>query len=246
MLHSFPQYLLTVSSYQNILNVYAFCNWHDVSWGTKGSDKVDVLPSAVTVVSDDGKAKVIEEADRPQSDIDSAFEVTVKRALTPFKAEIEIEKKSLDDSYKSFRTRLITLWIFSNGLLATAIYSESFDRFTRAEDADPQADEAGMTQSEARTAEYFRLLLWITAALSFVRFIGCVSYPIFSHPTFVLTSCAGLVLGTCFYSLLLRKALKISVINLTALNTRQSIPRLRCFRRILQWGDRRGRHTKTK
>src|SRR5690606_38663396 len=51
MFHSFPQYLLVVSSYINILNVYAFCNWHDVSWGTKGSDKADVLPSATTKTS---------------------------------------------------------------------------------------------------------------------------------------------------------------------------------------------------
>lgn len=209
MLHSFPQYLLTVSSYQNILNVYAFCNWHDVSWGTKGSDKAEVLPSAVTQVSDDGKAKVIEEIDKPQADIDSAFEVTVKRALTPFKPEVEVEKKTLDDSYKSFRTNLITVWIFTNGLLSIIIYSSSFDKFTRAEKSAPTADELaqGMTQQESRTAEYFRMLLWITSALSFVRFIGCVSnlYPPDSKvPAHILI---GLVLGTRLHPLLLCKAL---------------------------------------
>lgn len=219
MLHSFPQYLLTVSSYQNILNVYAFCNWHDVSWGTKGSDKVDVLPSAVTKVSDDGKAKVIEEIDKPQADIDSAFEVTVKRALTPFKPEVEVEKKTLDDSYKSFRTRLITLWIFTNGLLAVVIYSSSFDKFTRASDptvAVP-ADEIGMTQQEARTAQYFRLLLWVTAALSFIRFIGCVSS--FLHPQVTspakLINTTGLVLGTRIYSLLFCKTLNSCLQHIT-------------------------------
>jgi len=208
MLHSFPQYLLTVSSYQNILNVYAFCNWHDVSWGTKGSDKVDVLPSAVTKVSDDGKAKVIEEIDKPQADIDSAFEVTVKRALTPFKAEVEVEKKTLDDSYKSFRTRLITLWIFTNGLLAVVIYSSSFDKFTRAENVRTADEEAtGMTQQEARTAEYFRLLLWVTSGLSFIRFAGCVSILLHPFARCKLTTSIGLVLGACFYSVLLREAI---------------------------------------
>ena len=207
MFHSFPQYLLCVSSYQNILNVYAFCNWHDVSWGTKGSDKVDVLPSAVTKVSDDGKAKVIEEIDKPQADIDSAFEVTVKRALTPFKAEVEIEKKTLDDSYKSFRTRLITLWIFTNGLLAVIIYSSSFDKFTRAQDSAATADEAGMSQQEARTAEYFRLLLWVTSALSFIRFAGCVSIFLPPFTQCKLTQSIGLVLGACLYPVLLRETL---------------------------------------
>lgn len=129
MFTSFPQYLLTMSSYVNILNVYAFSNWHDVSWGTKGSDKADILPSAQTKKTGDGKAAVIEEPDKPQADIDSQFEVTVRRALKPHVEPEVVEKKTLDDSYKSFRTKLITAWIFSNSLLAVVITSENFDKF---------------------------------------------------------------------------------------------------------------------
>ena len=129
MFTSFPQYLLVMSSYVNILNVYAFSNWNDVSWGTKGSDKADVLPSAQTTKTGDGKAAVIEEPDKPQADIDSQFEITVRRALTTYVEPVVVEKKTLDDSYKSFRTRLVTAWIFSNGLLSVAISSDSFDKF---------------------------------------------------------------------------------------------------------------------
>lgn len=129
MFTSFPQYLLVQSSYVNILNVYAFSNWHDVSWGTKGSDKADALPSAHTTKGGDGKAAVIEEPDKPQADIDSAFEVTVKRALSPYMPTKVVEKKTLEDSYKSFRTKLVTAWIFSNALLSVAITSDSFDSF---------------------------------------------------------------------------------------------------------------------
>ncbi|KAI9670513.1 MAG: Chitin synthase, class 2 [Caeruleum heppii] len=129
MFTSFPQYLLIMSSYVNILNVYAFSNWHDVSWGTKGADKADALPSAQTTKAADGKAKVIEEPDKPQIDIDNQFEITVKRALAEYVAPKEDEKKTLEDSYKSFRTRLVTLWIFSNGLLAVVITSDNFNRF---------------------------------------------------------------------------------------------------------------------
>lgn len=124
MFTSFPAYLCVMSSYINILNVYAFSNWHDVSWGTKGSDKADALPSVQTQ-KEDGKAAVIEEVDKPQADIDSQFESTVKRALTPFIEPKTDEKKSLDDSYKSFRTRLVSLWIFSNAFLAVAITSDN-------------------------------------------------------------------------------------------------------------------------
>lgn len=129
MFTSFPQYLLVMSSYVNILNVYAFSNWHDVSWGTKGSDKAEALPSAKTTKESDGKAAIIEEPDKPQADIDQQFEVTVKRALAEYKPPVVEEKKTLEDSYKSFRTRLVTAWIFSNAFLAVAIQSESFDKF---------------------------------------------------------------------------------------------------------------------
>lgn len=127
MFTSFPQYLLLMSSYVNILNVYAFCNWHDVSWGTKGADKADALPSVQSQKADDGKNTVIEEPDLPQADIDSQFEQTVKRALAPFIPPKEDTSKNLEDSYKSFRTRLITAWIFSNALLVAGITSNDFN-----------------------------------------------------------------------------------------------------------------------
>lgn len=129
MFTSFPQYTLVMSSYVNILNVYAFSNWHDVSWGTKGSDKADVLPTAQTTKTGDGKAAVIEEPDKPQADIDSQFEVTVKRALKPYVAPVEDESKTLEDSYKSFRTKLVTAWIMSNALLSVLITNSNFKQF---------------------------------------------------------------------------------------------------------------------
>ena len=128
MFTSFGPYLLLMSSYINILMVYAFSNWHDVSWGTKGSDKADALPSAHTT-KEDGKAAVIEEIDRPQEDIDSQFESTVKRALVPFVPVPEKSERSLEDSYKSFRTKLLICWVFSNLILVLFIQSDTVDKF---------------------------------------------------------------------------------------------------------------------
>ena len=179
MFTSFPQYLLTMSSYINILMVYAFSNWHDVSWGTKGSDKADVLPSAQTTKTGDGKAPVIEEPDKPQADIDSQFEVTVKRALEKYVEPTVVEKKTLEDSYKSFRTKLVTAWIFSNALLAITITSEDITRFgcsvslTLFDHFVTILLIKSQNGANNRTQRFFQALLWATAFLSLVRFIGC-------------------------------------------------------------------------
>jgi chitin synthase len=128
MFHSFPAYLLLMSSYINILMIYAFNNWHDVSWGTKGSDKTEALPSAAVTKGEKDEV-MVEEIERPQEDIDSQFEQTVRRALKPYKVEEKPEAKDPQDSYKSFRTTLVICWLFSNCLLAVIITSSNFNSF---------------------------------------------------------------------------------------------------------------------
>ncbi|KAJ5378987.1 chitin synthase [Penicillium cosmopolitanum] len=126
MITSSWAYFLGMPSSINVLMVYAFCNWHDVSWGTKGSDQTSALPSAHThAASDTSSTNFVEEADQPQADIDTEFELTVKRALTPFKPAVEEEKGDMSDSYKTFRTNLVLFWSLSNGLLVLLINNAS-------------------------------------------------------------------------------------------------------------------------
>jgi chitin synthase len=127
MFTSFWAYLVGMTSSINILMVYAFCNWHDVSWGTKGSDKADALPSAKIKKGGKSSSRFIEEVDKPQADIDSHFAETVKLALMPFVEQVEEDERSLDDSYKAFRTRLVLLWTFSNAILVICITCESLN-----------------------------------------------------------------------------------------------------------------------
>ncbi|CEJ94690.1 Putative Chitin synthase 1 [[Torrubiella] hemipterigena] len=159
MFHSFPYYLLLMSTYINILMVYAFNNWHDVSWGTKGSDKAEALPSA-NITKGEKNEVVVEEIEKEQEDIDSQFEQTVRRALAPFKETEEVEAKDVEDSYKSFRTGLVVSWLFSNMFLVVVITSDNFNAF-------------GIGHSSSvRTANFFKFLLYATAVLSLVRFFG--------------------------------------------------------------------------
>ncbi|KAL2758700.1 glycosyltransferase family 2 protein [Sodiomyces alcalophilus JCM 7366] len=159
MFHSWPYYLVLMSTYINILMVYAFNNWHDVSWGTKGSDKAEALPSAQISKGEKDEA-VVEEIDKPQEDIDSQFEQTVRRALEPFKEEPESEKKDVEDSYKSFRTGLVISWLFSNLALIVFITTDNFNSFGFGDDV------------TARSSTFFAFLLYSTAVLSLVRFTG--------------------------------------------------------------------------
>ncbi|CAI7633243.1 unnamed protein product [Penicillium pancosmium] len=160
MLTSSWAYFLGMPSSINILMVYAFCNWHDVSWGTKGSDKPDELPSAQT--KSDAQTAFVEEIDKPQADIDVQFEQTVKRALAPWQEPEEMAEVNLDDSYKSFRTNLVLLWTFSNGLLAFCINNEGLKQLCLS------------TTSTLRTAWYFKVILWGTSGLSIFRFFGAL------------------------------------------------------------------------
>lgn len=185
LLTSFGQYLLMATSYINILNVYAFCNWHDVSWGTKGADKADALPSVQTTKKSDtegGASLEVLEYELPQADIDSKFEKVVKKALEPYKEPKKNDKPSLDDSYKNFRTKLIITWIFSyffyrmitdvcrNWLLVVLITSDSLSGrfFFNSDQTSEQLK--GQSDVQQRTADYFRFLLYATAILSFIRY----------------------------------------------------------------------------
>ncbi|KAF2786998.1 glycosyltransferase family 2 protein [Melanomma pulvis-pyrius CBS 109.77] len=159
MFHSFPQYLFLMSTYINILMVYAFNNWHDVSWGTKGSDMAESLPSANVIKGE--RDAVIEEIEQEQEDIDSKFEKVVKRALSPMSkmGQDKPEKKDVEDSYRSFRTGLVYSWLLSNILLVIGMTSDDFSTI-------------GVGAATTRTPMYFRFLLYATAILSIIRFIG--------------------------------------------------------------------------
>ncbi|KAI4136575.1 MAG: hypothetical protein L6R39_007723, partial [Caloplaca ligustica] len=132
MFTSYPQYLFIASSYTNILNVYAFSNWHDISWGTKGRDEEVALRSLPLSNTEDGVPAALQTLPpENKRDIDSAFEATVKNALAPYVDPTKTKQvQTLDESFKTFRTKLVAVYIFSNFILCIFVMNESFDKLS--------------------------------------------------------------------------------------------------------------------
>ncbi|KAK8854766.1 hypothetical protein IAR55_003505 [Kwoniella newhampshirensis] len=198
MLSSFPQYMLLAPSFTNVLNVYAFCNLHDVSWGTKGSDQAEALPAVSSSKEKGGEVAVVEEQQRSQEELDESFKQVVQRAVTPYNPAAENEKPSMDDQNRTFRTRLVGVWLLSNAVLAISIQTLNGLDSTKqlVESCLPSTYnpyEGNITVAingtcienalsfDAQNLQdkqqiYFRALLWATFGLSMVRFIGCLYY----------------------------------------------------------------------
>ncbi|ORY81796.1 family 2 glycosyltransferase [Leucosporidium creatinivorum] len=162
LITSFPAYIAVAPSMINILNVYAFCNLHDGGWGTKGSDKADALPS-ISSTKDGEKTQIVEEVLQKSEDLDAAFKETVRKALTPIKTVEAKEEPSAEDENKTFRTRLVSLWLLTNGALVVAI-------------ADANGLNTTSAEQSKKTSVYFAIILWSTAGLSLVRFVGSVYF----------------------------------------------------------------------
>jgi chitin synthase len=151
-------YFAGTTSSSNMLMVYAFCNWHDVSIGKKPVEKKSALPEAQT--HKDDKNKFIEEVDRPQVDIDTIFQATVKRALASWDPPAEGDEIDIQDMYKAFRTYLVLLWVFSNLIMVLCMMSNSDQQLCLKE------------LPESRIWNYLLATLWGTVGLFLFRFAG--------------------------------------------------------------------------
>jgi chitin synthase len=169
MITSFVQYLLLLPSFVNVLMVYAFCNTHDVSWGTKGDNKAVELGAAKSVSG--GKATSVE-VELPFQDIKdkSALNSDYDRWLglmshRPKEAKPKRDARTkLEDWYRSFRTHMVLFWMFTNAMLVV-VFTHPWI-----------VDQIGGTKSNA----YLLFVFYAVLALSAIRFLGSLIY-LFGH-----------------------------------------------------------------
>lgn len=161
MFTSFFQYLILTPTYINVLNVYAFCNTHDITWGTKGDDKAEKLPSAN--VKPGGKVDVSIPTD--DGDLNAQYEAELKQLrlkAPPEKREFSASERQ-EDYYKGFRSAVVLVWMACNfGLCATVLSTAGLERI-----------DIKSTASQKSTI-YMAVVLWSVAGLSAFRFIGAM------------------------------------------------------------------------
>ncbi|PQE26207.1 chitin synthase 2 protein [Rutstroemia sp. NJR-2017a BBW] len=103
MFTSSGSYFALLPAYICTLQVYAFCNTHDVTWGTKGDN---VMATDLGAAYGHGKDRVELEMPSEQLDIDSGYD----EALRNLRDRLEVpvapvsEAQQQEDYYKSVRT----------------------------------------------------------------------------------------------------------------------------------------------
>ncbi|KAL2866865.1 chitin synthase class II [Aspergillus lucknowensis] len=158
MFTSSAQYFALLPSYICTLQVYAFCNTHDVTWGTKGDNVVNTDLGAARIIN----GSIVEvEMPSEQLDIDSGYDA----ALRNLRDRLEVPEPAIsenqlqEDYYRAVRTYMVSIWMVANVVLAMAV-SEVYGTLSGGNNV------------------YLAIVLWSVAALAFIRVIGSTTYAI--------------------------------------------------------------------
>ncbi|CDO96324.1 unnamed protein product [Kluyveromyces dobzhanskii CBS 2104] len=177
MLTSLVQYVLLSPSYINVLNIYAFCNVHDISWGTKGSA---AKPLGSIQSKDDGTVKM--EIPISEKEIDENFQKFTSILTEPLPKETEGEL-SLEESKSSYyamvRSLVVIVWVVSNFVIVAVVLETG--GIGQYKDIDELAKDTSSTEQtvsimSAKSTIYFSVVLWLVAFMALFRFIGCFVY----------------------------------------------------------------------
>ncbi|WFC97396.1 chitin synthase [Malassezia yamatoensis] len=158
------QYFLLTPTYINVLNIFAFCNLHDISWGTKGDT---LAPQDLGTVVSTGQGMAEVSLPSAQADIDTAYEEALhnlkQRSIAIHGPNRSDAVRKLD-YYRNIRTNVLLLWSLSNALLAGVILDTNLTGTF-----DPNA-------GNMRTRTYVLVILIFVAVMSGIRFFGSIIY----------------------------------------------------------------------
>ncbi|CAK9437506.1 chitin synthase I [Lodderomyces beijingensis] len=165
MFTSFAQYILLSPSYINVLNIYAFCNIDDVSWGTKG----DVGGKSL------GEAKLREDGTFDVSvpilkeEINQSYLNQLEKIRDPAPPPEKVLVKNAEDYYAFIRSMTVLIWMFSNFIIiALVLETGGFNQFN------PEGETTTLRSN--RSEIFLTVILWTVAFMALFRFLGCIYY----------------------------------------------------------------------
>ncbi|XBW35214.1 hypothetical protein QEN19_000777 [Hanseniaspora menglaensis] len=176
MFTSFLQYLLISPSYINVLNIYAFCNLHDVTWGTKGAVKANFLGKVMATT--DGTVQT--EIPIHAKEIDENYRLhAATLAIKP--DDEEASGPSVDERKQSYyataRSIILILWLTTNFALAAIILElGGYAQYAALKKSHANSYTQTFEVISERARVYFAIILWVVAGLAAVRAIGCTFY----------------------------------------------------------------------
>ncbi|KAI9009778.1 chitin synthase-domain-containing protein [Gaertneriomyces semiglobifer] len=165
VLTSMVQYMFLLPAYVNIFNVYAFCNLHDISWGTKGDNVSQTVTIANAAVRNESKDEVTVELPKDdQASLNAMYEGSMRTLFNrPEKTKAGRDRQTkLDDYFRLYRTRVVLLWLLSNAALIIVFTTSAITEKIQAADNPVHP--------------YLSFIFWSVAALSAVRFVGSTIY----------------------------------------------------------------------
>lgn len=172
MFTSFIQYMFFLPSYVNILMMYAMCNLHDVTWGTKGDNgSAKDLGSAKKVKGEGGKELMeVEVANREDVDqLWTAARASLRTKPVEEKQHRDAATKQADHDRNS-RTNVVIAWVGTNMLMIVVFTSTLFTNWVK---------EHINTSNNNTFNPYLTFLFYALAGLSAVRFTGSFLYLVF-------------------------------------------------------------------
>ncbi|THH33138.1 hypothetical protein EUX98_g1034 [Antrodiella citrinella] len=173
MFTSFLQYMFLLPSYVNILMMYAMCNLHDVTWGTKGDNGAAKDLGGAKKVKDSNGNDVLEmELPAAREDVDQLW-VASRSALgvkPPEEKEHRDAATKQADHDRNSRTNVVLAWTGTNMIMILVFTSTAFNNWIQ---------QHVEVSSDTTFNPYLTFLFWAMAGLSACRFLGSFLYLVF-------------------------------------------------------------------